>query len=386
MFRPMAKITTALVVAAALSLAGGTAFAQIPRPHAQPQHAPARVPHWTIPSDARIRAVLADAVDRRHVALGMVVGIIEPGGRRIIVYGRRDVGDPRPLDGDTLFEMGSITKLFTTLALTDMVQRGEVRLDEPADNLAPPGMSFPEFGGRKITLLDLATHTSGLPNFPYNLASKSPLNPFAGYSEDRLAAFLTSYRLPRRPGAAWDYSSLGVGLLGDLLARREDTGYEVLVKSRVLNPLGMTSTTVTLTPEEARRLAPGHTESFARAATWDFPMFEGAAGLKSSANDMLTFLAANLGYVKTPLTRQMHAMLAVQRPTDWPTDAQAIGWLVSQTAMGEVVHHEGETAGYRTYVAFDPVRRTGIVVLANVATNADLGNIGDSLLIGAIRS
>ena len=122
----------------------------------------AEVPAWTIPSDARIRATLADGVDGRHVAPGFVVGIIEPTGRRVIVYGRRDADDPRPLDGKTLFEMGSITKLFTALLLTDMAARDEVKLDDPAVGLAGQWDEPCRRGqGGEITLLDLVTHTSG---------------------------------------------------------------------------------------------------------------------------------------------------------------------------------------------------------------------------------
>jgi CubicO group peptidase (beta-lactamase class C family) len=374
-----------LAGAAALGVAG-TAAAQIPRPHDLPAHPPAKVPPWTIPNDAHIRAVLADLVDRRRVAPGMVVGVIEPTGRRVVAYGRRDADDARPLDGDTLFELGSITKLFTALALADMAERGEVKLDDPAAEYLPTGVSLPERNGRKITLLDLATHTSGLPNFPQNLGHKTILNPFAEYSEAKLETYLSGLRLSREPGSLWDYSSLGVGLLGDLLARREGGGYELLIRRRILIPLGMTSTAVTLTPELERRLSPGHTRTFARAPNWDLPVLEGCAALKSDANDMLTFLAAELGYVQTPLSGAMGAMLKVRRPTDWGPQRQAIGWLVSQTGMGEIAHHEGETGGYRTYVAFDPNRRSGIVVLANAHTDVDLGDVGDMILIGTRRS
>jgi CubicO group peptidase (beta-lactamase class C family) len=381
----MSRKAIMLACAAVLSLTAATAHAQIPREHVHPDHAPAKVPPWTVPSDEHIRAVLANLVDKQHVAPGMVIGIIGPEGRRIIAYGKRDASDPRPLDGDTVFELGSITKLFTALLLSDMAARGEVALDEPAQQLAPPGMTLPERDGRKITLLDLVTHTSGLPNFPPSLEAADKLPRFAQYSEERLAAFLGGYHLERSPGDLWRYSSLGVGLLGDLLARREGMTYEAAVTTRVLTPLHLNSTSITLTYDELGRLSPGHRDG-ERVPNWNLPQLAGAAALKSSANDMLTFLSAELGYDKSPLAGPMAAMLTVRRPTDWPSDAQAVGWLVSQTSMGEVVHHEGETSGYRTYIAFDPVRRTGIVVLSNSATNVDLGDVGDRILIGTVRS
>ena len=374
----MFRFAMGRILAAALGAVGAPSVAA---PHERPA-----VPEWSVPSDAAIRSVLVNLVDRRRAALGIVIGVIEPTGRRVIAYGRRDADDPRPVDGDTLFEIGSITKLFTTLVLSDMVRKGEVKLDDPASPLLPPAMALPVRAGRQITLLDLATHTSGLPNFPYNLAPRNPLNPFADYNDTELASFLSSYRLPRAPGSYWVYSSLGVGLLGNALAWREHASYETLIRKRVLDPLGLKSTGITLTPDQLRRLSPGHTAWLSAAPNWDLPTLAGAAALRSSANDMLTFLAANLGYAQTPLNGAMGAMLATRRPTDWRYDAQAIGWVVSQTYMGEVVQHEGKTSGYRSYIAFDPLRRTGIVVLANAATEIDLGNVGDRLLIGTIRS
>ena len=373
----MFRFLSAACLAAALCLAPAPGVAAARR-------APAVRP-WTIPSDARIHAILVDMVDRRHVAPGMVVGIIGPQGRRIIAYGRRDANDPRPVDGDTLFEIGSITKLFTAVLLTDMVRRGEARLDDPAAGYLPPGMTLPSRDGRQITLLDLVTHTSGLPDFPPNLAPKNPLNPFGNYDERQLATFLAGYRLPFRPGAGYSYSSVGAGLLGDLLARRKGVNYETLVRARVLIPLGMTSTGITLTPDQARRLTPGHTRYLTPATTWDFPVLSGAAAMRSSASDMLTFLGANLGYVRSPLNGPFADMLSVRRRADWIYDTQAIGWVVSRTPMGEIAQHEGITSGCRGYVAYDPTRRTGIVILANAATHVQLDDLGDSLLIGFVR-
>ncbi|MBS0297429.1 MAG: beta-lactamase family protein [Proteobacteria bacterium] len=377
----MANVLARLAIAISLALASANATVA-----GQPAHvSAARVPAWTIPSDVAIRARLADMVDRRHVAPGLVVTIVGPTGKRVIAYGRMGPEDARPVDGDTLFEIGSITKLFTGLLLTDMVWRGEVALDDPAERYAPPGMILPRYGERRITLADLATHTAGLPDFPPNLTGQGRLNPFAGYDQARLNAVLAEWRLSRAPGAGYAYSSVGVGLLGDLLARRADTDYEVLLKNRILGPLGMGDTGVILDQRLARRLSPGHTVSFAPAPVWDMPVLKGAAGMKSSANDIAKFLAAELGYKPSPLHGPMQAMLRTNRPADWWADRQAIGWVVSKTVMGEIWQHEGMTSGYRCYIAIDPNRRTGIVVMANAATPVTLDDFGDSILIGTVR-
>jgi CubicO group peptidase (beta-lactamase class C family) len=123
----------------------------------------------SIASDSEIRKTLVDRIDTYHRNVGIVVGVIEPQGRRIVAYGRIDKSDPRPVNGDTIFEIDSVTKVFTGLLLADMVQRGEVSLSDPVAKYLPPGVKLPERRGRQINLLDLATHTSGLTSFPSNI-------------------------------------------------------------------------------------------------------------------------------------------------------------------------------------------------------------------------
>ena len=201
-------------------------------------------------------------------------------------------------NGDTIFEIGSATKVFTSLLLADMVQRGEVALNDPVAKFLPAGVSVPERNGRQITLVDLATHTSGLPRLPANLNPKDPNNPYADYTPEQLYQFLSSYQLPRDIGAQYEYSNLGGGLLGFALARRAGMSYEALVKSRICDPLGMKDTGITLTPEMKARFAVGHDQGLARVENWDLPTLAGAGALRSTANDLLAFVSANIGLTK----------------------------------------------------------------------------------------
>ena len=156
--------------------------------------------------------------------MGIVVGVIEPNGRRVVAYGHLANGDPRTVDGDTIFEIGSVSKVFTSLLLADMVNRNEVALDDPAAKYLPDDVTLPERSGKAITLLDLSTHSSGLPPLPTNLKPKDPRNPYAGYTVDDLYQFLSGYTLPRDPGSEFEYSNLGAGLLGHLLASPRGNG------------------------------------------------------------------------------------------------------------------------------------------------------------------
>lgn len=137
-------------------------------------------------------------------------------------------------------------------------------------------MKVPTRNGRQITLLDLATHTSGLPRLPDNFSPKNADNPYADYTVEQMYAFLSGYTLPRDIGATYEYSNLGSGLMGHLLARNDGTNYEALVLERICRPLGMTNTQVVLTPGLKARLATGHNAAGERVSNWDLPTLAGA--------------------------------------------------------------------------------------------------------------
>ena len=337
-----------------------------------------------MPSDSDIRQILVDRIDAQRQGVGIVVGVIGSEGRRVVAYGHLEKGDPRALNGDTVFEIGSATKVFTSLLLAEMVERGEVALDDPVSKYLPSGVKMPERNGRSITLIDLATHTSGLPPIPTNMTWKDPGNPYADYSVELLYQFLSTYQLTRDIGSQYAYSNLGGGLLGHVLARRAGMDYETLVRSRICDPLGMNSTRITLSPEMKARLAVGHNQGLESVENWDLPTLAGAGALRSTANDMLTFLAANLGYVKSPLAPAMAAMLKVRRPTGQPGLEVALGWHIWTTNGKEIVWHNGGTGGYRSFIGFDPKARIGVVALSNTFTAVGVDDIGRHLLDASV--
>jgi serine-type D-Ala-D-Ala carboxypeptidase/endopeptidase len=359
--------TACILALLSLPLQLGSAFAQAPSGS-------------TMPSDAEIRKILARRIDVEKQDVGIVVGIVSPDGRRIIAYGSVAKGDPRPLNGDTVFEIGSMTKVFTSLVLMDMVQHGEVSLDDPVAKYLPATVHVPERAGRKITLRDLSTQTSGLPRMPSNFHPKDPGNPYADYTVEQLYEFLSGYTLTRDIGEKYEYSNIGVGLLGNALARQAGTNYETMVETRVLRPLGMKDTSITLSPEMKARLATGHNQSLSPVRNWDLPALAGAGALRSTADDMLTFLAANLGFIKTALAPAMAAEVSVRRPTGMPNLEIAYAWHVF-TQDGKVIYwHNGATAGYHCFMGYDPETRTGVVVLSNVGALVGVDDIGHHLL------
>ena len=325
-----------------------------------------------VPPDSEIRKILADRVGREDSGAGIVVGVIDADGRRVFPYGRQ-------IDGNTVFEVGSLTKVFTAVLLMDMVRRGEVSLTDPVAKYLPAGVRMPERNGRKITLADLATHTSGLPSLPSNIHPKDETNPFADYSVQQMYDFLSGYQLERDIGSSYEYSNLGFGLLGHVLARRAGKSYEALVRSRICDPLGMKSTGITLTPDRKKRLAAGHDATLAPVPNWDLPTLAGTGALRSTANDLLRFLAANLGYMKTPLAQAMADALSVRHPAAAGGEV-AYGWHVQTKDGRSIIWQNGGTAGYASYLAYDPEARTGVVVLTNVGSETGPDDIGRHLL------
>src|SRR5437762_3782146 len=218
------------------------------------------------PNDSALNATLQSRV-RTPPGIGIVVATLEKGKPRRI-FSAGSSGSATPLDGNTVFEIGSITKTFTSALLADMVERGEVKLDDPVSKFLPATVRVPSRGGKQITLLDLATQSSGLPRLPNNLSPKNILNPYADYSVQQLYDFLSHYELTRDIGSQFEYSNLGGGLLGHALSLRAGKSYEALVIERILEPLGMHDTRITLTPEMREHFAVGHSANGTVMPPW----------------------------------------------------------------------------------------------------------------------
>jgi len=326
-----------------------------------------------LPSDAEIRKLLEDrirALAGDEDGIGIVVGVIGPQGRRVVAYGHRNQGDAHVVDGSTVFEIGSVTKVFTALLLAEMVEKGEVSLISPVSKYLPGGFRVPEHKGHPITMADLATHTSGLPFMPAVVpVYQDPAA--ANTSKAELDDFLAHYELKTDPGADWEYSNVGYWLLGEALASRAGLSYESLVRKRILDPLRLTHTGFECSAEMKRQLATGHNAVLQPAPPFAaysiYGAMPAAGGLLSTVDDMLTFLAATMRYDRSVLSASMDATLRTRRPIE-DGEEQALGWTLVGKGDGQFVMHDGFTWGYASAMAWDPHRRVGVVVLSNQLT------------------
>lgn len=334
---------------------------------------------FDFPTDSVIRARLAERVENGYAA-SIVVGVLEHGKERYVSYGRSNFGETPLVDPDAIYEIGSITKVFTNILLADMVVRGEVALDDPVSKYLPSSVTVPSRNGKAITLLDLATASSGLPRMPLNFHPADPSNPFADYTVAQMYEFLSSYTLPRDPGAQYEYSNLGMGLLGHALALRAGKPYEQLLIERVLNPLGMHDTRIALSPSMAKRFVAGHDADMEAVPAWDLPTLAGAGALRSSARDMIKFARGVTAAMdgKGALAKAIAMSIEPRRPTTIPAMRVALAWHVREKDGKRITWHNGGTGGFRTFFGIDNASRNAVVVLTSGGEQSDV--LGFTLL------
>jgi CubicO group peptidase (beta-lactamase class C family) len=317
---------------------------------------------WRLPSDDEIRGLIA-ARNTPRPGQGIVIGILGPEGERIVAGG---TGAGAGFDSTTVFEIGSITKVFTALLLADMANKGEVSLDDPAAKYLPAGHRMPERGGRPITLTDLATHRSGLPRMADDMWSlRHPDGEFADYTEQRLLAFLDRHQLTREPGARFEYSNLGMGLVGYLLTRAAGSDYETLVRERITGPLGMDDTMITLPPGHAAPLAAPLDAYMRPVKPIEMAALAGAGAVRSTVADMLIFARALLDPA-SPIAPALKTALSVRTPSENRFE-QALGWVVRRLPGRELLMHDGSTYGFSSILILEPAKSRAVVVLVNSA-------------------
>jgi serine-type D-Ala-D-Ala carboxypeptidase/endopeptidase len=303
---------------------------------------------------------------------GIVVGTINEKGMQVFGYGvARDDSNKQP-DGNTLYEIGSITKVFTSLLLADMVQKGEVKLDDPISKYLPKTVKTPTKNGKEITLLHLATHTSGFPREAGNLSSSDPNNPYTGYTIQMMYDFISQYQLTRDVSSKYEYSTFGMGLLGHILSLKAGVPFDALLQERICKPLKMKKTLATLTPELKSLLATGHNELHQPAPAGINNITIGPAGnLMSNVNDLLLFLSAELGLTKSNLSSAMELTQVIRDSTDERYKYIGLGWHILKKGEKDIRMHSGGTAGFRTFIVFDKKNKNGVVVLSNSAVMVD---------------
>lgn len=346
--------------------------------------APALAQEAAMPSDGEIAQILSDRIGRDQANVGIAVAVIENGETRFVSHGTLTLDGAEPITEHTIFEAGSITKVFTNLALAQLVNNGKIDLDAPIIDYLPEGFVLPDAPGRAITAFDLATHSASLSGLPPDLLAGGTDNPYSGYGVEGLQAWLADYTLPRPIGESFEYNNAGTTLLGLAMAHVSGTDFSNVISENILAPLGMTETSLELTgtalPEA---MASGHNGAREPTSNWDFDAFAPAGALLTSSSDLIKFIGAASGQTPSDLEPAINTMLARTRPVEEGTSI-GLGWFITTTGQGEIVWHNGMTGGYSSFAGFNRTSGNGVVVLTNMAAQLGVNDIGMHILNPAI--
>jgi D-alanyl-D-alanine-carboxypeptidase/D-alanyl-D-alanine-endopeptidase len=319
------------------------------------------------PYEKSIETFLHENFD--HGDVGMVVALVDKDGTRIYSAGKLGDGTDKPVDADTLFEIGSCTKTFTALLLQEMAHRGEVKLDDPVSKYLPATVQVPSRNGKQITLANLACQDSGLPFNATNHKGKNWYERFASFTAPDMYEFLSSYTLTQDPGAKYQYSNIGMGLLGHALSLKAEKDYGSLVRERICRPLRMDNTLINVPPEMKSRMARGHDENLKPTPDLEMPAIAAAGALRSTINDLVKYVSANIGLTQSDLTPLMEDMQVIRhRGLSYEWGDTAMPWVdgsVYDPPGSELLGHAGGTGGFSAFIGFDKLQHRGIVILSN---------------------
>jgi D-alanyl-D-alanine-carboxypeptidase/D-alanyl-D-alanine-endopeptidase len=353
---------------AALALATcvfGCGRAPATRPPPQPGSPPALT--LSPQSEAALQALYAESG-----APGMVVAVAQGDAATVRGYGTVGPADPRTPDGATLVRLDSISKLLTAQLMAKMAAGHRLALTDPLTRYAPPGWAATGKDPPPITLLQLATHTSGLPR------TDPTSRPFAlpSVAEARAArwGWLAHRRDAKPPGVGASYSNFAFDLLGDALGVAAGSDYDAALRDQVTGPLGLADTTADPSPGQCARLMAGD-PLWPGAACADQSYHAASGGLFSTGADMARWMLDQLAAKPDPARRISQAIyvrrdqLAYAEGLDHggPASGVGLGWieLAADEAHPRLIEKTGGGYGFLTYVALDPERRAGVFLAIN---------------------
>ena len=318
-------------------------------------------------------------------SIPIVIGIVTPNGTQVSGFGNISSSNNTKVDGNTVFDIASIAKTFVTIVLADMVKQGLVSLDDPIEKYLPTkNVTVPSYNGHKITLEDLATHTSGLPDFPAGWIRNH------SYTTQQVYEFLSNTTLSNEPGIKADYSDIGMGLLGHILSLRVGVSFDQLVNGIILDVLAMDSTGmrmntsgISVREDIKSRYAKGHIAGKEVNLEFIPEAIQSAGVMYSTANDLLKYLSANAGLIQTKINDEMNETHLIRHSFGESSrdkslkDYIGLGWIVTTNFGKEVISHTGSIDGYTSIIGFNPREQIGLVILCG----CDYSNFSTSEMI-----
>lgn len=329
-----------------------------------------------VPIDS-IKAIIKREVTNKR-SKSIIVGIVDANGRQIVAEGYKSDQNHTLPDGNTIYEIGSITKVFTSLVLADMSIKHQLNLTDPISKFLPKTVKTPVRNGKEISLLSLSTHRSGMPRFPYNVDPKNLEQPYADYTVDKLYEYVSHFEPPFDIDTKWRYSNVAYGLLGNILTLKAKKDFETLITEEICKPLNLNNTVISLTAKQKSNLATGHAETGTAVGLTDLGAIGPGGSIRSTANDLLTFAEANLGLIKTNLSPAIELTHVLQAKKDGNDTYTTMGWTLVSDDGKNLLFKDGGMPGYCTFLGIDKKNRIGVVVLSN--SNNSVSDIGRHIL------
>jgi CubicO group peptidase (beta-lactamase class C family) len=334
--------------------------------------------NYKVPTDNKLLTALDKKVDELIASYmselstsGVSIGILKDGKITVYNYGETERENKQLPTAATIYEIGSISKTFTAILLADAVKKGKIKLDDPVNKYLPDSIPQLQYNNKVITVQMLSNHSSAIPYMPdnFNKPGIDAQNPFKDYNNADLFSFLKHLKLTREPGTKYEYSNTAVGLLGVILERVYKKTFEKLIIETICAPLGMKDTRQIVLAKDTPRFAKGYTENGTAIASWDFQSLAAAGCIRSTVNDMMKYLQANIN-TKNP---SLHAAMQLSHKVTSEKDKQkvALGWHILKPGNEEIIFHNGQTGGYHAYMAFNKEKKFGVVILSNCSLSMD---------------
>jgi CubicO group peptidase (beta-lactamase class C family) len=334
--------------------------------------------------DKRINEILAPFAKQISTA-GVSVGVFKDNQTFYYGYGETKKGNNAIPNSETIYEIGSITKTFTALLMMDYLQSNSLSINNPINNFLPYDVPLLARSNVPIRVRHLLNHTSGLPRLPEDFEAGMDINnPYKHYDSTKVYNFLKNYRLMVEPGEVWEYSNLGMGLVGLILERKTHMSYEDLLKVKICTPLGLSKTKITLNSNDSLNYAVGYDAYGTQVPYWDdMNAFKGAGAIRSNAKDMIAYGKNILNYETSLLKTPIDSCLKVTY--DNGSTKMASGWIYQTINGNDIVIHDGGTAGFNSYIVICKSKNVVLVILFSNGPSSFRANLINQLILEVIK-
>ncbi len=325
--------------------------------------------------DKKVEAILQPFMFESKT-VGLSIGVLKDGKTYFYNYGETKKENGQIPAAKNLYEIGSITKTFTSLLLAKAVIEKKIALNDPVNKYLPKDIPVIKFGIDTLRIVHLSNHTSGLPPLPDNFGATDLINPYQNYDNTKLNDYLKVAKLSRKPGDKFEYCNLAVGLLGHILENVNKMPFEEMVTTFICAKAGMNDTRQFLLKKDSALFVQGYDASIFPQGQWDFKALAAAGSIRSNAEDMLKYAGLQLGKEDVQLKKAVE--LSHQPTFDAGQQQIALNWFIQDWGWGKILFHGGQTGGYKTFLAINEKTQNAVIILSNTAVSND--EIGVAIL------